>query len=169
MPLSHSTLAFTALQQMYAALDGLLEKGAAYAKSKNIEEEVLINWRLAPDMFPMSHQVQIACDVPARGLARLAGAELPNFADNEKTFADLRARVAKAHAFIRDLDREAIDADPDKDISIPLGSETMTLKRKGYLLNFVLPNLYFHVTTCYANLRACGVPIGKADYLPGLR
>nr|AMK59381.1 hypothetical protein Mmar10_2170 [uncultured bacterium UPO57] len=169
MSLTHSALAFAALQQMHAALDGILEKGAAYAKSKNIDEDVLINWRLAPDMFPMGRQVQIACDVPARGLARLAGAEPPNFSGDEKTFDELRARVAKAGDFIHDLDKAAIDADPDKEISIPLGSETLTLKRRAYLLNFILPNLYFHVTTCYANLRACGVPIGKADYLPGLR
>jgi hypothetical protein len=150
---------------MFTALGGILEKGAAYSKSRNIDESVLVNWRIAPDMFPMSRQVQIACDICARGFARLAGAEIPSFPDNEMTLEQLRQRVAKAHAFIKDLDRAKIDADPDKEITFPVGPETMTMKRRDYLLNFILPNLYFHVTMAYANLRACGVPLGKADFL----
>lgn len=165
MSLSHSAVANAVLAQTYAALQGILEKGAAYAKAKAIDEAVLLNWRLAPDMFPMSRQVQIACDIPARGLARLAGAELPSFPDTEKTFEELRQRVAKAHAFIKDLDRSKIDANPDAEISFPVGPETMTMKRRDYLLNFILPNLYFHATTAYANLRACGAPLGKGDFL----
>jgi hypothetical protein len=116
-------------------------------------------------MFPLSRQVQIACDIPARGLARLAGAELPSFPDTEKSFDELRQRVSKAHAFIKELDKTKIDADPDKDITFPVGPETMTMKRREYLLNFIVPNVYFHVTTAYAILRACGVPLGKSDFL----
>lgn len=165
MTLTPSSVANAALMQMYAALSSILEKGAAYAKSKNIDEATLVNWRLAPDMFPLSRQIQIACDVPARGLARLACAEIPSFPDTEKTLEELRQRVAKAHAFIKDLDKAKIDADPDGSITFPVGPESMTMKRREYLSSFILPNLYFHVTTAYAILRACGVPLGKADFL----
>jgi hypothetical protein len=165
MTLNHSAVALAAVGQMYPALQTILEKGAAYAKAKEIEESTLLDWRLSPDMFPMVRQVQIATDISSRGLARLAGAEMPSFPDTEKTFEELRRRVAKAHAFVKDLDKTKIDADPEKTVTFPVGPETMTMKRRDYLLNFILPNLYFHVTTAYANLRACGVPLGKADYL----
>ncbi|MEQ1930190.1 MAG: DUF1993 domain-containing protein [Parvularculaceae bacterium] len=165
MTYTTSSIAHAALTQTFTALGGILDKGAAYAKSKNIDEQVFLGWRLAPDMFPMSRQIQIACDITSRGLARLAGAELPSFPDTETTFEQLRQRVAKAHAFIKDLDKAKIDANPDTEISFPVGQETMTMKRRDYLMNFLLPNLYFHATTAYANLRACGAPLGKGDFL----
>ncbi len=165
MTLALSGIAHATIQQMVSALAGILEKGAQFARTKSIDEAVLLGWRLEPDMFPMSRQVQIACDITVRGLARLAGAELPTFPDTETSFDQLKARVAKAHAFIRDLDRAKIDASPDADITFPVGQEQMTMKRRDYLFNFILPNLYFHVTTAYANLRACGVPLGKGDFL----
>ncbi len=169
MTYTTSSIAFAALTQMFTALGGVLEKAAAYAKTKNVDEAVLLGWRLAPDMFPMSRQVQIACDITARGLARLAGADVPSFPDTETTFEQLRQRVAKAHAFVKDLDKAKIDANPDADITFPVGQETMTMKRRDYLVNFILPNLYFHATTAYANLRACGVPLGKGDFLARTR
>lgn len=169
MSYTTSSIATAALAQMFTGLSGVLDKGAEYAKAKGVEESVLVNWRLAPDMFPMSRQVQIACDIPARGFARLAGADLPSFPDTETTLEQLRQRVAKAHAFIKDLDKAKIDANPEGDISFPVGQETMTMRRRDYLLNFILPNLYFHVTMAYANLRACGVPLGKSDFLARLR
>lgn len=165
MSLTTSAVAHAALTQMYTALNGILDKAAAYAKSRNVDEAILLNWRLSPDMFAMSRQIQIACDIPTRGLARLAGVELPSFPDTETTFEQLRQRIAKAHAFIKDLDRAKIDANPEADISFPVGPETMTLKRRDYVTNFIVPNLYFHATTAYANLRACGVPLGKGDFL----
>lgn len=165
MSLTHSDVAHAAISQMFAALDGILETAEANAKTRSIDEPVFLNWRLAPDMFPMARQVQIACDISSRGLARLAGADLPSAADDETSFAALRARVATARKFIKELDRAKIDANPEGDITFPIGSESMTMKRRDYLLNFVLPNLYFHVTTAYGLLRACGAPLGKADFL----
>ena len=165
MSLTPSTVAYAAVNQMFAALGIVFDKAADHAKARNVDEAVYLNWRLAPDMFTMTRQVQIACDITTRGLARLAGSELPSFEDNETSFAALRERVAKAHAFIKALDRTKIDADLDGDVTFPVGPETMTMKRRDYLLTFILPNLYFHVTAAYANLRACGVPLGKADYL----
>ena len=165
MSLTPSAVAHATISQMFAALQGVLEKGAEHAKARSVDEAVYINWRLAPDMFPMSRQVQIACDIAARGMARLAGADMPSNPDTETTFEELRARVAKAHAFIKDLDKAKIDADLDAEVTFPVGPETMTMKRRDYLTNWVLPNLYFHVTATYANLRAAGVPLGKADFL----
>ena len=165
MSLAPSQVAHAAFTQVFAAFGLILDKAAQSAKSRSIDEAVLLNWRLAPDMFTMSRQVQIACDIAARGMARLAGADMPSFPDTETSFEQLRQRVAKAHAFIKDLDRAKIDADLDKDITFPVGPETMTMKRRDYLLNWVLPNVYFHITAAYANLRACGVPLGKADFL----
>ena len=165
MTLALSEIANAHVHQMFAALDGVLDKGAAHAHGHGIDESVLLGWRLAPDMFPMSRQVQIACDITSRGLARLAGVEPPSNPDTEKTFAELKARVHKARDFVRGLDRNAIDANPGADIAFPVGQETMTMKRSAYLLNFIVPNLHFHATTAYANLRACGVPLGKADFL----
>lgn len=165
MSLNHSDVSAAAFTQMFAALGGILDKAEGHAKTHGLEESVLLGWRLAPDMFTMARQVQIACDISARGLARLAGVEPPSNPDTETSFAELKARVKKAKDFIASLDAAAINASPDGDVTFPVGPETMTMKRSAYLLNFILPNLYFHVTAAYANLRACGVPLGKADYL----
>lgn len=165
MTLSPSAVAYPVMLQMFAALEGVLAKGAEYARARDIDEQVLLNWRLAPDMFPMVRQVQIACDITSRGFARLAGAALPSAPDTERSFAELRARVEGAKKFMLELDRSAMDADLNSEVTFPVGGDTMTLKRRDYLLNFILPNLYFHVTAAYANLRACGVPLGKRDFM----
>lgn len=169
MSLSLSDVAYASLNQMLAALEGILDKGAAHAKARGVEEHVFLDWRLAPDMFPMKRQVQIACDIAARGLARLARIEPPSAPDTEESFEALKARVGKAREFIKTAARDAIDAEPEGEVTFPVGQETMTMKRREYLLNFVLPNVYFHVTAAYALLRACGVPLGKADFLARLR
>ena len=165
MQFTPSFVARAAVAQMYAAMRTILDKGGAHAKATGVDEQVLLSWRLAPDMFTMARQIQIATDISARGLARLAGVEPPTFPDVETTFDGLKARVARAEAFIRDLDDAAIDASPDADITVPMRAEQMTMKRHQFLMGFVLPNLYFHVTAAYANLRACGAPLGKADFL----
>lgn len=166
MSLTLSTVANGALEQMFAALDGVLAKAAAHAEAQGVEEEVYLNWRLAPDMFALVKQVQVATELPARSLSRMAGAELPSFADDETSFAALRERVEKARAFVRGLDASALDADPDGPISFPAGGDNeMTLPRRAYLQNMILPNLYFHVTATYAILRQLGVEIGKRDFL----
>ncbi len=166
MTITLSTIANTAIDQMFRGLDGVLEKGAAAAKAKEVEQSVYLGWRMAPDMLPLARQVMIATEFPARGLSRLAGAELPSFADDEATFEALRARISKAQAFIKDLSTEAIDADPDGSITFPAGPDReMTLPRGAFLQNVVLSNLYFHVTAAYIILRHLGVDLGKADFL----
>jgi hypothetical protein len=165
MAVSISAVARIATDQMYSGLDGVLLKGAARARVLKVDESVFLNWRLAPDMLPMTRQVQFATEIPARGLSRLAGIDVPGFPDTEKTFDELRARIARARAHIKDLPSASMDADPDKEIKVPMGKEERTFTRINYLLHFVLPNLYFHTTTAYLILRHLGVDIGKLDFL----
>jgi hypothetical protein len=146
-------------------LIGILEKGAAYAETKQIDPSVLINSRLYPDMFPLSKQVQIACDIANRGAARLAGIEPPQFEDNETTFPQLIDRINKTISHLNTLKPEQIDGSEEKTITLPVRGNTLSLQGMQFLLHFVLPNLYFHVTTAYDILRHCGVELGKLDFL----
>ena len=166
MSLTISTVAISAIDQMYSALNGVLEKGEAHAQAKGVEETVYLNWRLAPDMFSLIKQVQVATELPARSLSRIAGADLPSFDDDEASFAQLRARIEKARSYVKSLDASALNADSDGLISFPVGGDNeMTLPRRAYLQNMILPNLYFHVAATYMILRNLGVEIGKRDFL----
>jgi hypothetical protein len=148
------------------ALSGLLDKAEAFATAKKIDPAVLLNWRLAPDMFPLVRQVQIVADQAKNGAARLADVSPPRFEDTETTIAELKGRITKTAALIRTFDASAIDAAAERDITFPLGSVNKGhMKGADYLNHFVLPNLYFHLTTAYAILRGCGVEVGKIDYL----
>ena len=146
-------------------LAAILEKGAAHAEAKKIDPAVLINSRLYPDMFPLVKQVQIASDVARRGAARLAGLEAPKIEDNETTFPELIARLNKTVAYLETFTASTIDGSEEKSISLPMGDQTLTLAGWPYLVSFILPNVYFHVTTSYNILRHCGVEVGKLDYL----
>lgn len=165
MSVTISSVARLATDQMFTGLDGVLHKGAAAAKAKGVEETVYLNWRLAPDMFPLTRQVQFATEIPARGLSRLAGVALPSFPDTESTFDELRARIAKARAHIQGLPSAPMDADPDAEIRVPMGKEERSFTRINFLQHFILPNLYFHTTTTYLILRHLGVEIGKLDFM----
>jgi uncharacterized protein len=151
--------------RMLNNLVGILEKGAAYAETKKIDPTVLVNTRLAPDMFPLSKQVQIASDIAKRGLARLADVEFPNFEDNETTFPELIQRIQKTVSYLETFKPEHIDGTEEKTVTLPMGNNTLSFQGLPFLLHFILPNLYFHVTTAYDILRHCGVEIGKQDYL----
>lgn len=146
-------------------LAAILEKAAAHAEAKKIDPAVLINSRLYPDMFPLVKQIQIASDVARKGMARLAGIEAPVFEDNETTFPELISRLQKTTAYLETFTAEQIDGSEEKLISLPVRQETMTFPGLPFLLHFVLPNIYFHVTTAYGILRHSGVEIGKMDYL----
>lgn len=143
----------------------ILQKGAAHAEARKIEPAVLINSRLYPDMFPLGRQVQIASDIARRGAARLAGLEAPKYEDDETTFTELIARLQKTTAYLETLTPEQIDGSEEKSITLPVGENTLSFRGLSYLLYFILPNVYFHVTTAYDILRHCGVELGKADYL----
>lgn len=146
-------------------LVAILEKGAAHAEIKKIDPTVLINSRLYPDMLPLSRQVQIASDVARRGVARLAGLEAPKMEDTETSFAELVDRLQKTTAYLETLTPEQIDGSEAKSISLPIGKDTLMMEGLPYLVAFILPNVYFHVTTAYNILRHNGVDLGKIDFL----
>jgi hypothetical protein len=148
------------------ALSGVLDKAAAFATAKKVDPAVLLGYRLAPDMFALARQVQVACDQAKNGAARLAGVEPPRFEDNETTIDELKARIGKTVAFLKGLDGKAIDGSSEREITFPLGGERKGhMKGADYLNHFVLPNFYFHLTAAYAIVRHCGVDIGKRDFL----
>jgi hypothetical protein len=146
-------------------LIGILRKGAAHAESRGIEPAVLLQARLYPDMFPLVRQVQIATDIARRGLARLAGGEAPAMEDNETGFEELIERIGKTLTYLDTLRPEQIDGSETKEIELPIRGETLRFDGQTFLLVFVLPNVYFHVTTAYDILRHNGVELGKRDYL----
>ena len=146
-------------------LKGILEKGAKYAETKKIDPSVLVNTRLYPDMFPLSRQVQIASDVAKRGMAYLAEIEPPKYEDTETTFGELIERTEKTIFFLETLKPEQIDGTEEKVINLPMRNQTIPYAGQPFLLYFVLPNVYFHVTTTYDILRHCGVEVGKEDFL----
>ena len=148
-------------------LAAILNKAVAHAEAKKIDPSVLINYRLAPDMLPLSRQVQIASDTAKGCAARLAGVDVPSFADTETTFPELQERIDKTLAFLNTLTAEQIDGSESRTVTIQLRGKDVQFVGLAYLTSFVLPNLYFHVTTAYAILRHNGVELGKADYLGG--
>ncbi len=166
MPFSMSQSSLPVLEVGLNALSGLLDKAAAFASAKKVDPAVLVQWRLAPDMFALARQVQIVTDQAKNGCARLAGIEPPRYEDNETTIDQLKQRLAKTVEFLETLDPTHIDAAAGREITFPLGpSRTGTMKGDDYLNHFVLPNFYFHLTTAYAILRQCGVEVGKMDFL----
>ncbi len=167
MTISSSVL--PAVNNMFATLDHLIVKAAERCEATKVEESVYLNWRVTPDMFPLATQFRFATEIPARGLSRIAGAELPSFPDDEKSFEELRARIKRAGDIVAKLDASALDADPQADITVPMGPERkVTLPRGAFAHQWIMPNLYFHVTAAYLILRELGVDIGKKDYLVGL-
>lgn len=151
--------------QYLTALSAILKKAAEHAQAKKIDPAVFTTGRLAPDMFPLSRQVQIATDNAKGATARLSGTELPSYPDTEVTFDELQARITKTLAFIQGVKPEAFAGSEDKDISFKAGQRELAFKGMEYLSTFALPNFFFHVTTAYAILRNMGVEIGKLDYM----
>jgi hypothetical protein len=146
-------------------LHALLEKGAAHAAARKFDPSVLVNARLAPDMLPLSRQVQIACDLAKSSVARLAGLEPPRFEDTEKTIDELRARIQRTLDYIKGVPVSAIDGSEDRDIKVPAGERSFEFKGLFFLQRWAIPNVFFHVTTAYNILRHNGVEIGKRDFL----
>jgi hypothetical protein len=151
--------------RMLGNLSAILDKAAAHAEAKKIDPAVFINARLAPDMFPLSRQVQIATDMVKGCAARLAGIEVPRYEDNETTFAELQARIDKTKAFIQSVNASQIDGSEERQITLKFGSRELSFLGQAYLLDFVLPNFHFHLSMTYAILRHNGVEIGKKDYI----
>jgi hypothetical protein len=150
-------------------LIAILKKGAIHARAKKIDPAVLVNARLAPDMYPLSRQVQIACDVAKFGAARLSGVKPPRYADTESSFPELIARVNKTLRFLRRVKRGQIDGSENREIVIKFPRGKLELKGLPYLTSWVLPNFYFHIMATYTILRHNGVDVGKRDYLGKVR
>ena len=168
MHISMSSTALATSRRMLTNLRHILDLGEAHAAARKIDPLVLTGDRLAPDMFPLRRQVQISCDVVKNGLARITGVEAPKFEDSETSFAELKDRIDRTLAFIDTVPAERLDGTEDKAITFPSGKEsTRTLSGFDYLTSWMLPNLFFHVTTTYNILRHNGVDVGKGDYLLG--
>jgi len=165
MPLSMYQASAPAFLQLLTSLAAILDKAEVFAAERKIDPAVLLNYRLAPDMFPLSRQVQIAADHAKGCCARLAGREVPKWADDEASFADLRARIARTLAFVQGFEPSDLDGSEERDIALTVGGQPMRFKGQHYLVNFVLPNFYFHATTAYAILRHAGLRIGKRDFI----
>ena len=166
MPQTMSQSSLPTFEITLNALSKVLDKAEAFATAKKIDPAVLLRTRLAPDMFDLTRQVQATVDQAQRGAARLAGIEPPSVPNTETNIGELKNRIAKTIAFVKGLDRKAIDASADREITFPLGPEKKGhMKGDDYLNHFVLPNFYFHATAAYAILRHCGVEIGKQDFM----
>ena len=169
MKLSMYSMSVEVFVPMLSNLSAILQKGLEHAQTKNFDPSVLVNARLAPDMFPLSRQVQIACDLAKNSAARLAGQEPPRMEDTEQTIEELRARIGKTLDYVMSLPSAAFEGSEDRDIKVPLRDHTLEFKGLPFLQRWALPNFFFHVVTAYDILRHNGVEIGKRDYLPPVR
>jgi hypothetical protein len=155
-----------AFLQILGSLSGILTKAEAHCQAKNIAPDVLLGARLYPDMLPLSRQIQLASDFAAKGCARLTHSEVPATPDTEKTFDELRQRLAKAIDYVKAFKPAQFDGADGRDVTFPAGPDkSMTLKGQQFLSHFVLPNFYFHAATAHGILRHNGVEIGKRDFL----
>lgn len=153
------------LSKTLGNLSAILDKGAAFAEAKKVDPAVLLNYRLAPDMFNLTRQVQAATDHARRGPARLAGVEAPAYEDNETTFAQLKARIGKTVAYLETLKPAQFEGAETREVTIKFGGADRTFTGQVYFLHHALPNFFFHTTSAYAILRHCGVEVGKRDFI----
>jgi len=153
------------LRKMLVNLTAILAKAEEHVEAKGMDGKVLVEARLFPDMFPLAKQVQIACDQVKFGLARLASVEAPKFDDTESTLAQLKGRIAKTIAFIDSIKPEQVDGTEAKEIQFSIKEWNFEFVGEQYVLTWIIPNFYFHVTTTYNILRHNGVELGKTDYL----
>ena len=151
--------------KMLTNLKGVLQKASAHAQARKIDETVLVNARLYPDMLPLARQIQIASDFARGTAARLAGAEPPSYEDNEKTLTELMARIDRTIEFLHAKKAGEIDGSEGREIVRPVRGEPHKFSGVNYLLQYALPNFFFHTTTAYAILRHNGVEVGKQDYV----
>ena len=165
MSLSMFQVSVPVLARSLANLDHILDVGAAHVAERRLDPAVVLAWRLAPDMFPLTRQVQIATDMAKGCVSRLAGRTPPAYADDEASFDELKARVAKTLAHVQSFDAAAIDGSESRTVTLKVGGADTTFGGFDYLFFFVLPNVHFHVTTAYDILRHIGAPLGKQDFM----
>lgn len=155
------------MRKLLGSLDALLEKGIAHATGKKFDVGVLLDSRLAPDMFPLLRQIQFTCDQAKYAAARGAGKDVPSHPDDEKTLDEVRARIAKVVAYLDGFGASDFAGIEDRTISLPRW-EGKSMRAVDYVIEHAMPNFFFHLTTAYAILRHNGVDVGKRDYLGAL-
>ncbi|HEX7777509.1 MAG TPA: DUF1993 domain-containing protein [Parvibaculum sp.] len=151
--------------QMLNSISAVLDKAIAHCEARGIDGSVLVNYRLAPDMRPLSNQIQIMTDQAKGVIARFTGLENPSYPDTETTLPELKARIAKTLAFVQSVTPEQINGAEDRDFNLKLGGNDVTLTGRQYYFHIFALNFYFHATTAYDILRHCGVQIGKRDFI----
>ena len=165
MPLSMYEASIPVFVHTLTNLKAILQKGVAHAEAKKFDATVLVNSRLAPDMFTLSRQVQIASDAAKGAAARLSGTEPPKFEDTEKTIDELVARIDKTLDYLKSFTATQLEGSDARTITLNTPRGAMTFDGLTFLRHWALPNFFFHVTTTYNLLRHNGVELGKADYL----
>jgi hypothetical protein len=170
MTISMSSASLPLCKTMLGNLSHMLDKGQAHAEARKFDPQALLQYRLAPDMLPFTRQILIACDAAKNGVARISGLEAPKFDDTEASFPELKARIQKTLDYLATVPADKLDGTEEKEITFPVGRDsTRTMKCEAYLKHWMLPNMFFHVTTAYAILRHNGVELGKVDYLAGAK
>jgi hypothetical protein len=168
MTISMSSACLPVFRTMLSNLSHFLDKAEKDAAARKYDPLILAQYRLAPDMLPLSRQITIACDAAKNGVARVGGLEAPRFDDTEATLAQLKERIHKTLDWLATVPRDKLDGSEEREITFPVGRETTrTMKAEAYLKHWMMPNFYFHVTMAYAILRHNGVELGKSDYLAG--
>ena len=147
------------------ALSGLLTKAEAHCTAQNIKPEALLGFRLFPDMFPLTKQVQLTCDFATRAADRLAGNEPKSFPDTETTFAELQARIASAKAHLAGFTAAQLAGAEGRTIIIKQRQGEMSMNGEAFLATYSMPQFHFHLTTAYNILRHNGVAVGKRDFM----
>jgi hypothetical protein len=165
MSLSMYQAAFPAVLRTLGALSKILDKAAAHCEARKIDPSVLLNYRLAPDMYALTRQVQIVTDQAKGMAARLTGSEIPSFPDTEASFDELKARLAKTVDYLESFIPERLDGAEDRPITLKAGTTELKFSGRDYVFGFVLPNFYFHAATAYDILRHAGVEVGKRDFI----
>lgn len=165
MPLSVQDSSTGVFVARLTALAKILARAEAHAAARKIEPSVLLGWRLSPDMFALTRQVQLASDFAKGCVARLAGREIPKYADTETTFAELQERIARTIAFVQSVPASELEGADERMLDLIIARQPARLSGRDYLHHQAMPNFYFHVTTAYAILRACGVELGKGDFM----
>jgi uncharacterized protein len=165
MSLSMHAISVPVFVRTFKAMLTWLDKAQAHADARKFDSANYLGLRLAPDMLPLTKQVQIATDMAKGCAARLAGLEVPKWDDNEASLDDLRARLNKAIDFVQSVPAASIDGTEEREIVLPMRQGEVRFAGQAYVLGYVLPNVYFHATTAYALLRHAGVEIGKRDFL----
>ena len=155
---------FLEIKKIFGQLPAWLDKAAAFAEAKKFDPNTLLQARLAPDMFPLVRQIQIACDQAKFAGGRVADKELPTHPDTETTFDELRARIAAVQAYLEGFTAKDFEGAAGRTIALPRW-EGKTIDAESFFFELAVPNCFFHITMVYAILRHNGVELGKLDYL----